>query len=191
MWRRDSPCPATNDRTPNLSETTPKCSGTSPPVQLPFSLPGHGNFVSSTLTLWTRPSGAPSHHTRLLIIQQYNTNLTTVRISNLQILATQNKSFGFSLGIPIAMVEVQTQPPTPVAGAKTVGARAAIAIPPTSITAPSSSIAPPTRPPLVAFSPVNQNGSFEFDRVIKSGYVQKRTQTTKVETFRVMGFPEA
>lgn len=28
-------------------------------------------------------------------------------------------------------------------------------------------------------SPVNQNGSFEFDRVIKSGYVQKRTQKTK------------
>ena len=31
-----------------------------------------------------------------------------------------------------------------------------------------------------AYSPVNQNGSFEFDRVIKSGYVQKRTQKTKV-----------
>ncbi|KAI1378183.1 PH domain-containing protein [Hypoxylon crocopeplum] len=28
-------------------------------------------------------------------------------------------------------------------------------------------------------SPINQNGSFEFDRVIKSGYVQKRTQKTK------------
>ncbi|KAH8673825.1 PH domain-containing protein [Xylariales sp. PMI_506] len=32
---------------------------------------------------------------------------------------------------------------------------------------------------LGAASPVNQNGSFEFDRVIKSGYVQKRTQKTK------------
>lgn len=29
-------------------------------------------------------------------------------------------------------------------------------------------------------SPVNQNGSFEFDRVLKSGYLQKRTQKTKV-----------
>ncbi|KAL2181987.1 uncharacterized protein P884DRAFT_189742 [Thermothelomyces heterothallicus CBS 202.75] len=29
------------------------------------------------------------------------------------------------------------------------------------------------------YSPVNQNGSFEFDRVLKSGYVQKRTQKTK------------
>ncbi|KAK0637306.1 hypothetical protein B0T17DRAFT_504659 [Bombardia bombarda] len=28
-------------------------------------------------------------------------------------------------------------------------------------------------------SPVNQNGSFEFDRVLKSGYVQKRTSRTK------------
>lgn len=34
---------------------------------------------------------------------------------------------------------------------------------------------------LSAANPVNQNGSFEFDRVIKSGYVQKRTQKTKVD----------
>jgi hypothetical protein len=32
---------------------------------------------------------------------------------------------------------------------------------------------------LDTFSPVNQNGSFEFDRVLKSGYVQKRTRKTK------------
>ncbi|KAK6843775.1 hypothetical protein PG990_004352 [Apiospora arundinis] len=32
---------------------------------------------------------------------------------------------------------------------------------------------------LVAPSPVNQNGSFEFDRVLKAGYVQRRTQKTK------------
>lgn len=30
------------------------------------------------------------------------------------------------------------------------------------------------------FSPVNQNGSFEFDRVLKCGLVQKRTRKTKV-----------
>lgn len=30
------------------------------------------------------------------------------------------------------------------------------------------------------YTPVNQNGSFEFDRVLKSGYVHKRTQKTKV-----------
>lgn len=30
------------------------------------------------------------------------------------------------------------------------------------------------------FSPVNQNGSFEFDRVLKSGEVLKRTRKTKV-----------
>lgn len=29
-------------------------------------------------------------------------------------------------------------------------------------------------------SPVNQNGSFEFDRVVKSGTVMKRTRKTKV-----------
>jgi hypothetical protein len=33
---------------------------------------------------------------------------------------------------------------------------------------------------LDTFSPVNQNGSFEFDRVLKSGYVEKRTRKTKV-----------
>lgn len=31
-----------------------------------------------------------------------------------------------------------------------------------------------------AFSPVNNDGCFDFDRVLKSGYVQKRTQKTKV-----------
>lgn len=34
---------------------------------------------------------------------------------------------------------------------------------------------------LDSFSPVNQNGSFEFDRVLKSGEVYKRTKKTKVE----------
>jgi hypothetical protein len=29
-------------------------------------------------------------------------------------------------------------------------------------------------------SPVNQNGSFEFDRVIKAGSIMKRTRKTKV-----------
>lgn len=33
---------------------------------------------------------------------------------------------------------------------------------------------------LDVFSPVNQNGSFEFDRVLKSGEAQKRTRKTKV-----------
>lgn len=33
---------------------------------------------------------------------------------------------------------------------------------------------------LDTFSPVNQNGSFEFDRVLKSGELYKRTRKTKV-----------
>lgn len=33
---------------------------------------------------------------------------------------------------------------------------------------------------LDTFSPINQNGAFEFDRVIKSGEVSKRTRKTKV-----------
>lgn len=60
----------------------------------------------------------------------------------------------------------------------------------TTITIPPNSIAMPQLENQVdrlrnrlapgTFSPVNQNGSFEFDRVIKSGYVLKRTQKTKV-----------
>ncbi|KAL2260741.1 hypothetical protein VTK26DRAFT_5160 [Humicola hyalothermophila] len=46
--------------------------------------------------------------------------------------------------------------------------------PPTTTTAPRTS-----RLAVDTYSPVNQNGCFEFDRVIKSGYVQKRTQKTK------------
>lgn len=34
--------------------------------------------------------------------------------------------------------------------------------------------------PLDTFSPVNQNGSFDFDRIIKQGQVHKRTRKTKV-----------
>ena len=33
---------------------------------------------------------------------------------------------------------------------------------------------------LDVFSPVNQNGSFEFDRVLKSGHVLKRSRKTRV-----------
>lgn len=39
---------------------------------------------------------------------------------------------------------------------------------------------------LVTPSPVNQNGSFEFDRVLKAGYVQRRTQKTKVNTEQLL-----
>ncbi len=82
------------------------------------------------------------------------------------------------------MVEVQT-PPRPVTpSAKPPSTNAVAAVPPPSL---SLSFAHNTIARLrnhmgldTYSSPVNQNGSFEFDRVIKSGYVQKRTQKTKV-----------
>ncbi|RYP10461.1 hypothetical protein DL764_000644 [Monosporascus ibericus] len=58
----------------------------------------------------------------------------------------------------------------------------------TVLSIPRSATAGPTRTStshlrnhlsVAASSPVNLNGSFEFDRVIKSGYVQRRTQKTK------------
>lgn len=55
------------------------------------------------------------------------------------------------------------------------------------ITPPSAVLLPPSSASrirdshlqLEAFSPVNQNGSYEFDRVLKCGYVHKRTRKTK------------
>lgn len=56
-----------------------------------------------------------------------------------------------------------------------------ITIPPTSITLPQPNVTSRFKNQLSldSYSPVNQNGSFEFDRVIKSGYLQKRTTKTK------------
>ena len=39
---------------------------------------------------------------------------------------------------------------------------------------------------LDVFSPVNQNGSFEFDRVLKSGHVFKRSRKTRVSLLVVL-----
>jgi hypothetical protein len=68
-------------------------------------------------------------------------------------------------------------------------------------TPPVSSLSVASEPPknrlrkgqitLDTFSPVNQNGSFEFDRVLKSGYVQKRTRKTKVGLYCDAVFQEA
>ncbi|KAG0648984.1 putative PH domain-containing [Hyphodiscus hymeniophilus] len=54
--------------------------------------------------------------------------------------------------------------------------------PPSSVTLPPASSFSKLRNSHLqsdTFSPVNQNGSFEFDRVLKSGLVQKRTRKTK------------
>ncbi|KAK3374929.1 hypothetical protein B0H63DRAFT_260995 [Podospora didyma] len=75
------------------------------------------------------------------------------------------------------MAEAQTQSPP---SAKSRDFRVNLTIPPSSITMPQQTAARLiNRVGLDTFSPVNQNGSFEFDRVLKSGYVQKRTQKTK------------
>ncbi|KAI1434923.1 PH domain-containing protein [Xylaria sp. CBS 124048] len=75
------------------------------------------------------------------------------------------------------MAETVTQSPPRTAGASLPGRRTT-----PSITHPLNTAVHKFRSQLAfsTSSPVNQNGSFEFDRVIKSGYVQKRTQKTKV-----------
>lgn len=87
------------------------------------------------------------------------------------------------------MADVQSQP-APIPTAKPRDQRVNLAIPPSSIAMPpqcSLTGRLKGRLGLDAFSPVNQNGSFEFDRVIKSGYVQKRASKTKVRTARLVG----
>lgn len=78
------------------------------------------------------------------------------------------------------MADVQVRPP--VALACYPNKRSSINIPPTSIALPAPNVAARLKihHSLDSYSPVNQNGSFEFDRVIKSGYLQKRTQKTKI-----------
>jgi hypothetical protein len=83
-----------------------------------------------------------------------------------------------------AMTEVQSAPTGQPSHVQTIPERiAGPPKPPPSISMPTNSTATKTRSGhlnLDTFSPVNQNGSFEFDRVLKSGYVQKRTRKTKV-----------
>ncbi|KAI0128811.1 PH domain-containing protein [Xylariales sp. AK1849] len=82
----------------------------------------------------------------------------------------------------VNMPETGDLPPTePLSSAvKSPGRGAKITIP-SSVTAMLASPASRLKSQLglTSSSPVNQNGSFEFDRVMKSGYVQKRTQKTK------------
>lgn len=78
------------------------------------------------------------------------------------------------------MADVQVRPPAALASYP--NKRSSINIPPTSIALPAPNVAARFKyhHSLDSYSPVNQNGSFEFDRVIKSGYLQKRTQKTKI-----------
>ncbi|KAK3333873.1 hypothetical protein B0T19DRAFT_139713 [Cercophora scortea] len=78
------------------------------------------------------------------------------------------------------MTEVRTQPPTLSATTQPT-CQVNLQIPPSSVALPPPNPAARLKSVLAldTNSPVNQNGSFEFDRVLKSGYVQKRTQRTK------------
>lgn len=76
-----------------------------------------------------------------------------------------------------------TMTETPSPAARLPGRGARITIPASIAAAVSPRVTSRLQSQLglaAASSPVNQNGSFEFDRIIKSGYVQKRTQKTKV-----------
>lgn len=78
------------------------------------------------------------------------------------------------------MADVQARPPLSATSQQTERS-ANITIPPASISLPppNPALRFKNHVSLDSYSPVNQNGSFEFDRVIKSGYLQKRTTKTK------------
>lgn len=79
------------------------------------------------------------------------------------------------------MADIQARPP-PLATSQRTERSANITIPPTSISLPphNPALRFKNHVSIDSYSPVNQNGSFEFDRVIKSGYLQKRTTKTKI-----------
>lgn len=83
------------------------------------------------------------------------------------------------------MAQVQNSPPMeqPTAPRPIPQSQRQVMPPPTAVSIPppstSASQIRNSQIGLNTFSPVNQNGSFEFDRVLKSGYVQKRTRKTK------------
>ena len=60
--------------------------------------------------------------------------------------------------------------------------------PPSALAIPKSvqSLRPGQGLSLDTSSPVTQNGSYEFDRIIKAGEVQKRTRKTKVCSYSAM-----
>lgn len=80
------------------------------------------------------------------------------------------------------MADVQHAPlpeasqPQPIPGAVQMPARSSATVAPSSASRLRNSYLNPD-----VFSPVNQNGSYECDRVLKSGFVQKRTRKTKVK----------
>ncbi len=85
----------------------------------------------------------------------------------------------------VTMTEVQCAPMDTVSYPKTIQERpTGVEMPPISsnnmLAQSSATTTLKGHLNLDTFSPVNQNGSFEFDRVLKSGYVQKRTRKTKV-----------
>ncbi|TLD32975.1 hypothetical protein PspLS_00504 [Pyricularia sp. CBS 133598] len=89
------------------------------------------------------------------------------------------------------MVDVQTAAPMTSIGAKlTVASSQSLprSQPPMAI---SSDTASRLRSQLAleTFSPVNQNGCFDFDRVIRCGYLQKRTKTRSWRTVYVVMRP--
>lgn len=104
---------------------------------------------------------------------------------------TENQSFGaleFTILLyyrQTIMTEAYTTTMQESSQPRPIPERTILQIPPTSL----PSLPPPSSASRIrishlnldTFSPVNQNGSFEFDRVLKSGYVQKRTRKTKVE----------
>lgn len=87
---------------------------------------------------------------------------------------------------PMAVAQPQMIPPrTPVGPSTTQTKRSPLAV---SVPAPAQASKVRNSvmtPDAFSSSVVTENGSYEFDRVLKSGYVRKRTRKTKVSKHTV------
>jgi len=127
--------------------------------------------------LLTEPSlDTSKRHARLLSPPEISVELAST-------LRSEGSKLNYQIQQTI-MAQVQSPPMQETSQPRQIPERRALQIP-----LPDATILPPPSSAsrirnshlnLDTFSPVNQNGSFEFDRVLKSGYVQKRTRKTKV-----------
>lgn len=87
---------------------------------------------------------------------------------------------------PMAVAQPQMIPPrTPAGPAKPSPLAVSVPVPASKVR--NSVLAPDA----FSSSVVTENGSYEFDRVLKSGYVRKRTRKTKVSEHELPGQAQA
>lgn len=85
---------------------------------------------------------------------------------------------------PTAVAQPQMIPPRTPVGPSAIQAKPS----PLAVSVPAGKARNSVlSPDVFSSSVVTENGSYEFDRVLKSGYVRKRTRKTKVSEHELLG----